>query len=539
MEGRRNNRVFPRSESFVEAPVPNPFEYDIKLSTWEKIQIAIASVTIVPIRAFFMFLFLLLAWPVAFVATYGIENELGREPLSGWRRMSHVAVARLLKWFLWAGGVPLRRKRVLGRKATQERAAIIVAAPHASIWDAGTVSLACGMPSFVSRVENRSIPILGRLIDFLQPVYVTREDPNSRQNTIQEIKRRAHSKGQWPQIVIFPEGTTTNGRALITFKPGAFIPAVPVQPALIRYPNKLDTVTWTWDGPGALKLLWLTLCQIHTRVEVEFLPVYTPNEEEKNDPKLFAANVRQVMAEALGVPVTDHTYDDCRLMLKSKKKNLPHRTGLVEFAKLHDKLGLSWTQVSDSLDKFAHIARNQDGKIGIDDFAAYLGLPVSPALTEVFKLYDRNASGGIDFREYVIGLSLVSQPANSDETLRRAFELFDQHKEGFITFEQGKHILESAFDMPAEDVLELFQKIDTQNTGKIYYEEFSAFVREKPEYASLFLTYEQLKGGDESTDADDFSDNLPGIDEVEEEERHEERRGDSATVTPPRSRKMK
>ena len=38
------------------------------------------------------------------------------------------------------------------------------------------------------------------------------------------------------------------------------------------------------------------------------------------------------------------------------------------------------------------------GKIGIDDFAAYLGLPVSPALTEVFKLYDRNASGGIDFR---------------------------------------------------------------------------------------------------------------------------------------------
>ena len=31
--------------------------------------------------------------------------------------------------------------------------------------------------------------------------------------------------------------------------------------------------------------------------QVEFLPVYTPNEEEKEDPKLFAANVRQVMAE--------------------------------------------------------------------------------------------------------------------------------------------------------------------------------------------------------------------------------------------------
>ena len=76
-------------------------------------------------------------------------------------RMAHQAVARLLKWFLWAGGIPLRRKRVLGKMASQERAAVIVAGPHASIWDAGSVSLACGMPSFVSRIENRSIPILG------------------------------------------------------------------------------------------------------------------------------------------------------------------------------------------------------------------------------------------------------------------------------------------------------------------------------------------------------------------------------------------
>ena len=33
-----------------------------------------------------MFLFLLLAWPVAFIATYGMEHELGKEPLTGWRR---------------------------------------------------------------------------------------------------------------------------------------------------------------------------------------------------------------------------------------------------------------------------------------------------------------------------------------------------------------------------------------------------------------------------------------------------------------------
>ena len=45
----------------------------------------------------------------------------------------------------------------------------------------------------------------------------------------------------------------------------------------------------------------------------------------------------------------------------------------MEFTKLHDKLGLSWNQVNASLDKFAKIARNKDGKIGIEEFAEYLG----------------------------------------------------------------------------------------------------------------------------------------------------------------------
>ena len=40
----------------------------------------------------------------------------------------------------------------------------------------------------------------------VQPVYVSRTDPNSRKKTISEIKRRATSGGKWPHIVIFPEG---------------------------------------------------------------------------------------------------------------------------------------------------------------------------------------------------------------------------------------------------------------------------------------------------------------------------------------------
>lgn len=93
--------------------------------------------------------------------------------------------------------------------------------------------------------------VIPELINFTQPVYVWRDDPDSRQTTIKEIINRATSDMDWPQILIFPEGTCTNRSCLITFKPGAFYPGVPIQPVCIRYPNKLDTVTWTWEGPSA------------------------------------------------------------------------------------------------------------------------------------------------------------------------------------------------------------------------------------------------------------------------------------------------
>ena len=41
----------------------------------------------------------------------------------------------------------------------------------------------------------------------------------------------------------------------------------------------------------------------------------------------------------LGIPFTDHTYDDVRLMQKAAMLNLPHTAGLIEFQKLHSKLG--------------------------------------------------------------------------------------------------------------------------------------------------------------------------------------------------------
>lgn len=75
---------------------------------------------------------------------------------------------------------------------------------------------------FLFRLSFLFLSSFTELLDFLQPVYVSRTDQNSRITTIEEIKRRSQKGSNWPQIMIFPEGTCTNASCLITFKGGNF-----------------------------------------------------------------------------------------------------------------------------------------------------------------------------------------------------------------------------------------------------------------------------------------------------------------------------
>lgn len=42
--------------------------------------------------------------------------------------------------------------------------------------------------------------IILALIKYIRPVFVSRSDQNSRKKTVEEIKRRAHCGGEWPQV---------------------------------------------------------------------------------------------------------------------------------------------------------------------------------------------------------------------------------------------------------------------------------------------------------------------------------------------------
>nr|XP_054344589.1 lysophosphatidylcholine acyltransferase 1 isoform X3 [Pongo pygmaeus] len=403
-------------------PGRNPFVHELRLSALQKAQVALMTLTLFPVRLLVAAAMMLLAWPLALVASLGSVEKEPEQPLALWRKVVDFLLKAIMRTMWFAGG--FHRVAVKGRQALPTEAAILTLAPHSSYFDAIPVTMT--MSSIVMKAESRDIPIWGTLIRYIRPVFVSRSDQDSRRKTVEEIKRRAQSNGKWPQIMIFPEGTCTNRTCLITFKPGAFIPGAPVQPVVLRYPNKLDTITWTWQGPGALEILWLTLCQFHNQVEIEFLPVYSPSEEEKRNPALYASNVRRVMAEALGVSVTDYTFEDCQLALAEGQLRLPADTCLLEFARLVRGLGLKPEKLEKDLDRYSERARmNRGEKIGIAEFAASLEVPVSDLLEDMFSLFDESGSGEVDLRECVVALSVVCRPARTLDTIQLAFKTVD------------------------------------------------------------------------------------------------------------------
>lgn len=296
----------------------DPFRVRLTFSSLEKLKMASLFICLVPLRFLVAGLSLTLAWAVSCVGLVGLDNS---RPVSGWRKSLQWVTCMLGRVCCMCMGFNVTKT---GTQVTASEAPVLIVAPHSTFFDAMAVFWT-GLPFIVNREENRKIPLIGKCVEFAQAIFVSRETKDSREACKAEIRRRCDPTciEPWEQFLIFPEGTTTNRKALMSFKPGGFLPGRPVQPVLLRYhvPPSRDTVSWTWDQPhGFLTCFLLTACHWRTEVELEFLPPYHPSFEEKEDPLLFANNVRTVMAKSLGVPLCDLSFEDIKEKYSKKDK---------------------------------------------------------------------------------------------------------------------------------------------------------------------------------------------------------------------------
>jgi lysophosphatidylcholine acyltransferase/lyso-PAF acetyltransferase len=158
--------------------------------------------------------------------------------------------------------------------------------------------MSASFPSFVAKRSVARLPLVGLISKCLGCIFVQRESKTSDfkgvSGAVTERIQRAHQQKNAPMMLLFPEGTTTNGDYLLPFKTGAFIAKAPVQPVILRYPYKRFNPAW--ESMSGARHVFLLLCQFVNYLEVIHLPVYYPSEQEKNDAKLYANNVRKLMA---------------------------------------------------------------------------------------------------------------------------------------------------------------------------------------------------------------------------------------------------
>eukprot|EP00959_Pyramimonas_sp_CCMP1952_P046830 978174-Pyramimonas_sp.AAC.1 len=84
---------------------------------------------------------------------------------------------------------------------------------------------------------------MGEIMLAFQTIFVDREDGSSGKTAAEQIVATVED-ARYPQVVIYPEGNTCNGRAVCGFKMGAFTAGVPVQPVAIKYKNPSLDPSW-------------------------------------------------------------------------------------------------------------------------------------------------------------------------------------------------------------------------------------------------------------------------------------------------------
>ncbi len=185
---------------------------------------------------------------------------------------SGTLAARLTLW--WHG----RLCRIFGVQCTTKGEinsnATLFVVNHISWFD--IPALGSKIPvHFLSKDEINSWPVIGWLARQTGTLYIKRGRQGAAEQSINEISRTLNRGGH---VIIFPEGTTTDGTSVRKFHSRLFQAAIdagiPVQPVALRYPHP-DGVHPKAPFIGDTQFLQSTLDMMSEKqmqAEIEFLP---------------------------------------------------------------------------------------------------------------------------------------------------------------------------------------------------------------------------------------------------------------------------
>ncbi|CAM9941668.1 unnamed protein product [Scytosiphon promiscuus] len=107
-------------------------------------------------------------------------------------------------------------------------------------------------------------------------------------------------------LLLFPEGTTSNGSCLLRFKTGVFAAGVPVHPVTVKF--EVGRFSPAFESIYAPVHILRTLAEPVSHLSVEYLPRFDPSPEQRADRTLYANAVQKVFSDAMGLPAVEAGY---------------------------------------------------------------------------------------------------------------------------------------------------------------------------------------------------------------------------------------
>merc|ERR1712048_1356872 len=159
--------------------------------------------------------------------------------------------------------------------------------------------------------------------------------------------------------------------------------------------------------------------------------------------------------------------------------------------------GMEAESVKKAFDSF--VSEHPNGKMKPVDFKKMMSaaLPKKDAgkmEKHVFRIYDTNNDGYIDFVEFMVIFHIMSD-GTSEEVLEKIFRLFDANSDGKISNSEMKRLVKDMYGLlKAEDpnlaadkmiAKSAFAEMDKNEDGKVSIEEFKSACLGREEFSKL------------------------------------------------------
>ncbi|EAY17690.1 Acyltransferase family protein [Trichomonas vaginalis G3] len=191
------------------------------------------------------------------------------------------------------------------KEGTMDPDARVIICNHTAFHDPMIIS--CTRDTSVVMKASFGEGVARWVFDIIDPIYVRRDMPGGQTKLIID---HANNKELLP-ILIFPEGTLTNGDIFLKFHRGAFLTDHKVQPMLVRYHMPFVPEGWNsfaWTEPNILLYFWYAMSVPLNWVTVKILPAHSKSEYANADE--FADAMQLQCANAFGVLASTRSSND-------------------------------------------------------------------------------------------------------------------------------------------------------------------------------------------------------------------------------------